>query len=263
MARKKIADPTRDLSQYYEQPIGRKAPQASMQLVTSDGGAVPIKKVNPKVQMTPIVQPVAFVPYSTQKEPLYTSTGERAEVETDYDVDDEEAIAERYAYGEPAAPAENAKKKSGVSGAAIALIILSLISAAVLILGKFVGSIAGYIAITTAGGSGYELVEALIANVKNGVVLDLANLIPASIALAGLFVVVTFIASLIRICKRGACVVAKISTFFTLLFALVALIYAIINKTALGYGMYIFTALALIMVLIAYISKNDRKPIRK
>lgn len=111
MARKKIADPTRDLSQYYEQPIGRKAPQASMQLVTSDGGAVPIKKVNPKVQMTPIVQPVAFVPYSTQKEPLYTSTGERAEVETDYDVDDEEAIAERYAYGEPAAPAENAKKE--------------------------------------------------------------------------------------------------------------------------------------------------------
>lgn len=46
--------------------------------IVNPNGAIPVAKPSSNIQLTPIVQPVSFVPYSTQGQPMLT-------VDDDYD----------------------------------------------------------------------------------------------------------------------------------------------------------------------------------
>lgn len=209
-------------------------------------GPVPVEPIASNVQLTPIVQPLAFVPYSTQKQPLLVYDGTEEVVVED---DAHEAAARQ----EQFVPVKKQKK---VSGTAIFLILSGILLLALLVIGKFVPAVAPYTAILKDGGnvSGYEMAESLIANIKN--IINAENIIPAAVVLAGVLTVLTILASLIRILKKGACVFAKIMLAFTFAFALVALIMCLTNSFEIGYGLYAMVGLVFIQTAVAYLVRS-------
>ena len=60
MAKKKIVEPIRKRT---IKPVYR---------IINPTGTVPVAKPSSNIQLTPIVQPVAMVPYSTQNQPILT-----------------------------------------------------------------------------------------------------------------------------------------------------------------------------------------------
>lgn len=246
------------------------------------------------LQLTPIIQPIAFVPYSTQEQELYmwddnadyaapggygdpyydNYNNQQTPAFGGNELSYNDPYATNYAsnsyssnsyaapyygeydYGYQAAPEAPAKKKKGVSVAAILLMLLSLVAIALIVIGKFVnqsflmmvGDVSGLDAIINAfkglsSGFSVESVPALM------------------IAVIAVSAVVILIASLIRIKHRGACVVAKIFAFLGLVAALVALIIGLMNKetVVLNIALYIVTGIMLLIVLIAFGAKNDPK----
>ncbi len=215
-------------------PVAPAAPAAP-----AENNSVPVSSASAPVQLTPIIQPIAFVPYSTQNQDLYM-----------YDDVQEDEYEEEY-YEEVAAPVAAPKKKKA-SGAAIALIILSLVLVAVYVIGKF--AVQEYLAFI-GGVSGLDMILNLVDEFAAGFSMEL--ILPIAVAACGVFAILTLIASLIRVMKKGACVFAKITTFLGLVCALVALIMALMDDMAIGYGLYAAAAISLINVLIAYLAKND------
>lgn len=196
---------------------------------------VPVSSASAPVQLTPIIQPIAFVPYSTQNQDLFM-----------YDDVQEDVYEEVY---EEEVPAEPKKKKA--SAAAIVLILLSLVLVAVYVAGKFVAQdMLAFI----GGVSGLDMILNLVDSFAAGFTMELV--LPAAVAGCAVFAVLTLLASLIRVKKQGACVFAKITTFLALVCALVALIMALMDSLVIGYGLYAAAAIALISVLVAYLAKN-------
>ncbi len=191
----------------------------------------PVAQPAKAVQLTPIIQPIAFVPYSTQDQPLYM-----------YDEEEEVAVEEEVEE-EVVAP----KKK--VSCAAIFLSIFSLLIVGVYVIANWVmPEMIGLI----NGESGLAIIMGLIET------MDFTNIMNIALAVVPVMAVLTLIASLIRIMKKGACVFAKITTFLGLVAVIAALLLALIDGGyEIGYGLYAVAALSLINVLIAYLAKND------
>lgn len=216
-------------------------------------GPVPVEPVATNIQLTPIVQPLAFVPYSTQKQPLLVYDGEE-EVMVEDEVPYEEAPVNTEVFAK-------VKAKRRVSGTALFLIISGLIILAALILGQFVSAIAKYTAVTVTGdpevfNQGYGLVEGLVKNIKN--IIDLNNVIPAAIALVGVLTVLNILVSLICVCKKGAVLFVKISLFFTLAAAGIAVIMCITNSVKIGIGLYIVAGLVFLQTVVAYLTPRKK-----
>lgn len=57
-------------NQEYEKP--RRKVMKPVYRIINKTGTVPVAKPASNIQLTPIVQPVSFVPYSTQGQPIYT-----------------------------------------------------------------------------------------------------------------------------------------------------------------------------------------------
>ncbi len=190
----------------------------------------PVAQPAKAVQLTPIIQPIAFVPYSTQDQALYM---EDEVEETEVEEIEEEVVA---------------PKKKKVSCAAIFLSIFSLLIIGVYVAGNFV--LQDYLALV-GGVSGYGIIMELIETME---FTNIANLV---IAIAPVMALLTIIASLIRIMKKGACVFAKITTFIGLVAIIAAVVLALINQAEIGYGLYAVAVLSLVNVLIAYLAKND------
>ncbi|MGI6214160.1 MAG: hypothetical protein ACOYIQ_06420 [Christensenellales bacterium] len=68
MAKKKRAETVAAVAPEIKAPV---RPSVSFR-VMNNCGPVPIAKPADFIQLTPIVQPIAFVPYSTQAQPLAT-----------------------------------------------------------------------------------------------------------------------------------------------------------------------------------------------
>lgn len=191
----------------------------------------PVAQPAKAVQLTPIIQPIAFVPYSTQDQPLYM-----------YD-EEEEIVEEEIVEEEVVAP-----KKKKVSCAAIFLSIFSLIIVGLYVIAQY--ALPEYLALVEAQ-SGLAIIMDLVEN------MDFSNIMNIAIAVVPVMAVLTLIASLIRIMKKGACVFAKITTFIGLVAVIAALLLALMDDVAIGYGLYAVAALSLVNVLIAYLAKND------
>ncbi len=199
---------------------------------TEETETTPVAQPAKAVQLTPIIQPIAFVPYSTQDQPLYM-------------FDDEEEVAEVEEVEEEVVAAP--KKK--VSCAAIFLSIFSLIIVGIYVAANWV--VPEYLALIN-GESGLAIIMNLVET------MDFTNFANLAIAVVPVMAVLTLIASLIRIKRKGACVFAQITTFLGLVAVIAALLLVLIDGGyEIGYGLYAVAALSLINVLIAYLAKRD------
>ncbi len=209
--------------------------------------ASPAAKV---MQLTPIVQPIAFVPYSSQEQPLYMYDEEEPAEEFE-DVEIEAQPVE-----EAAAPAK--KKSASVAGIFVA--IFSLLLIAVYCLPK-IDAISAYL-MPYVGfdlGNGAEVANGLDVVINFFTTLDYTNIIALALTVVPVCTVLTLIACLIRICHKGVCVFAKITVFFALLASLVAIIAALVADCEVnaGFGYYIVVGISFINLLIAYLAKKD------
>ena len=190
----------------------------------------PVAQPPKAVQLTPIIQPIAFVPYSTQDQELF--------VEEEEEIVEEEIVEE-----EVVAP----KKK--VSCAAIFLSIFSL-----LIIGVYVAAewVLNDILALVNGQSGLAIIMDLVET------MEFTNFVNLAIAVVPVMALLTLVASLIRIKRKGACIFAQITTFIGLVAVIAALLLVLIDGGyEIGYGLYASAALSLINVLIAYLAKRD------
>ena len=189
----------------------------------------PVAQPPKAVQLTPIIQPIAFVPYSTQDQELF--------------VEEEEIVEEEIVEEEVVAP----KKK--VSCAAIFLSIFSL-----LIIGVYVAAewVLQDILALVNGQSGLAIIMDLVET------MEFTNFVNLAIAVVPVMALLTLVASLIRIMRKGACIFAQITTFIGLVAVIAALLLVLIDGGyEIGYGLYASAALSLINVLIAYLAKRD------
>ena len=189
----------------------------------------PVAQPPKAVQLTPIIQPIAFVPYSTQDQELF--------------VEEEEIVEEEIVEEEVVAP----KKK--VSCAAIFLSIFSLLIIGVYVAAEWV--LTDILALVN-GQSGLAIIMDLVET------MEFTNFVNLAIAVVPVMALLTLVASLIRIKRKGACIFAQITTFIGLVAVIAALLLALINgEVEIGYGLYAVAALSLINVLIAYLAKRD------
>ena len=195
------------------------------------------------VQLTPIVQPIAFVPYSTQEQPLFMYDDEEYVEEPVYDDDEYEDD-----YVEAAAPVARKRK---ASAAAIIVAILSLVVIGIYVIAKWVA--AEYIGLidSTAG------LDIILNFFEAPEWTDIATL---SILLVPVFAILTFIGALIGVMRKGVCLFAKITSAFALISALVAILMPVIEgESSVGYGLYAVAAICLINVLISWLAANEAK----
>lgn len=196
----------------------------------------PVAKPNKVVQLTPIIQPIAFVPYSTQEQELYMEEEE------------EEAVNEPIPQEEEVVPP---KKK--VSAAAIFLSIFSLLIIAVFVAGKWV--LQDYLA-CVGGVAGLDVTLNYIeAQDWTDIVSILVTVIPVCAALV-------LISSLIRIMHKGACVFAMIFSLLGIAASLAAILMLALDDAgnqSVGYGLYAMAGLSLINMLIAFLAKREPK----
>ena len=190
----------------------------------------PVAQPPKAVQLTPIIQPIAFVPYSTQDQELF--------VEEEEEIVEEEIVEE-----EVVAP----KKK--VSCAAIFLSIFSLLIIGVYVAAEWV--LQDMLALVN-GQSGLAIIMDLVET------MEFTNFVNLAIAVVPVMALLTLVASLIRIKRKGACIFAQITTFIGLVAVIAALLLVLIDGGyEIGYGLYASAALSLINVLIAYLAKRD------
>lgn len=231
------------------------ADKAAMRSLSAGVGPVPVAPP-PSLRFTPVVRPDAFVPF-VQDEPPFRVQLAPASAPAPEAVPSEAAV--KIADDVIACPAQKHKKR--VSGAAIALILLGLLTAAVFVLGEYVAAIADYAKFYTLDGAaqnGIDIYKTVYGIVTSGSIFVLENALPGAAALGGLFAVLTLLASIIRICKKGACVFAKITSVFALLFFVIALILCFAGRqVGIGIGLYAVGGLSLISMLVAFLSRGN------
>lgn len=210
--------------------------------------------------LPPIVQPIAFVPYTTQDQALLQMVPSN-------ELGGETAAEEQYYYEEEPKSARKQKVASrneilsevaddrGVKFIPIFSAILSLLVIAVVIVGKFV--LQTELALLD-GTSGFGYIENLIDIFTAGGSLEIdALIIPGAVALVALFAFVNLVISLITMKKRGASVVSKICVFFLILFSLALILIGVMDKMDIGYGMYAVAGLSFVIMLFSYLAKKD------
>lgn len=216
------------------------------------GNQVPIHSPSGPMQLTPIIQPIAFVPYTTQEQPLYMYD----DVATEGEYEDDYSYSEAdYADETKLVDASQNTKVKKVSGAAIALIILSIVMIAVYVIGKFFAFTYIQIANDTSG------LDMLLNVISGGaIVFDTITVVALAISVSVVAAVLILVSSIIRIKTKGACVFAKIFSFVGLVTALVAVMISMVQKedVAINYGMYVVAGIALLLVMIAFLSKNKK-----
>lgn len=216
------------------QPVPAEIPEAENKKKN-----VPVSSPVRPVQLTPIIQPIAFVPYSTQDQPLYM-----------YDEEDvyEEDVAEDEYYEEEAVVAAPAKKKA--SAAAIVVALFSLIILGIYVIAKWVA--AEYIGLIDGVG-GLDIIINFFGSP------EWTDITTLSIILVAVFAVLTLIGALIGVMRKGVNLFAKIMSALALVAALVAILMSVIGGDAsVGYGLYGVAVICLINVLISWLSANEK-----
>lgn len=211
-------------------------------------------------QLPPIIQPIAFVPYTTQEQPLWQAMMPNQEEENYYYQEEAYGAEEDY-YSEGASKKSKSRsrgKSGGVSAAAIVSIIFSVLIIGVLIAGEYV--LQEYLGIMTLAGSltsGYGFIMELIDVISKGDMAIDFLLIPGAVAIIAVATVINLIASIIRVKRRGACLVSKICLFIMVMLSLVLILIGIIDDRSPGYGLYAVAGLSFIAMLVAYLAKKD------
>lgn len=216
--------------------------------IEEEFSSAPKEEFDPGVQLSPIVQPIAFVPYNTQEQPLF-------QYGSSYDLDRaREDIAKEFEEEDEYSDVPEQKRVHFIP---IFLAILSLLVIGVLVLGEF--ALQEYL-VLTADISGYAYVMQIVDIFSAGGELVIADIIiPGAVALIALFAVINLLANLIKMKSRGACVISKICLFFMLTLSLVLVLIHMINEEVIGYGLYAVAGLSFISLVFGYLAKKDIK----
>lgn len=195
-----------------------------------------VRRITPVAQLTPVIQPIAMVPYSDLDEPLMTYEEEQAEKQA-----------------ASATAAASVQEKQGVKVAPIVRIVVCVLALAVYVAGNFF--LSNFLALSgdTAAGSGLGMILSMFKS-SNGI--DLFDFLPKIFILAAaVCVITTIIASAVMI-KKKTNIVVKIFALLASLFILVALLVQILLLKSAGIGLYIVTALCLVSLLTAFLVKS-------
>ena len=203
---------------------------------------VPVAPASSGVQLGPIVQPVAFVPYNTQEQPLFQYGGTYDVAKAKEDIERE--YEEEYEEDERIYSAPIEKKVRFVP---ILLAILSLLIVGVMVAGQFV--LQNYLAICE-GISGYKYIFNLVDMISAGDINIPDLILPAAVAVVALFAIINFLSSLIKMQYRGACTMSKISLFLMVTFALAVVLLCLMNELTMNYGLYAVVGLSFISLVI-------------
>ncbi len=218
--------------------------------VARSQSAVPVYSIAGRQQVTPIVTAKEMAPYPIkgQQKFAYEDYFATAEVQADI-LDDEVSVQE------DAAQEKTKVRIKGFSFSSAFVVLLAMATLAVLVIGQFVEMLAEYCALvdTTIG---FAQVEVLIENITSGIIIDTANIIPLCVALIALFSVVTIIACLIKICRKGVCIFARITVFLALIASVGILAYAMITTLAVGLGLYIICGINFVQAVVAVCAKR-------
>lgn len=203
------------------------------------------KNENSSVQLSPIVQPIAFVPYNTQEQPLF-------QYGSSYDFEQaKEDIANEFE--EEDKEYEESLQVKKVRVLPIFLVVLSLLLVAVMVVGEFV--LQEYL-ILSADMSGYAYVMDFVDLLSAGEMVIADMILPGCVALIALFAIINILANLIKIKSKGACCVSKICLFFMLALSLVLVLTNLMNDAEIGYGLYAVAGISFISLIFGYLAKK-------
>lgn len=211
---------------------------------------VPVNPQSEQLQLPPIVQPIAFVPYSTQDQPLYMYDEAIDEYQT---VDHYQQPAD-YAADYAAEPVQKSKPaRKGVQWAPIVLALLGLVMVALLVVPKFVEALS--ILSVVGSTSGLDVILNLVDQFSAGFSADL--IVPIAIAVVGVTAVLTVLVGLIQITRKGACVLLKLIVAIMLIAALVAMIMLLTEGgNEIAIGLYAVVGVAFVSVLVAFLARR-------
>jgi hypothetical protein len=230
------------------------ADKAALMPMSSGVGPVPVAPPA-SLQLAPVIRPDAFVPFMAEEPPF------RVQMKTEA-APAPEAVPSQ----EPVKIADNVcvsprpKTKKKVSGAGLLLVLFGLLTAGIFIIGEYVASVADYVkfyALDSGMQNGVDIYKTVYRIVTGGKVFVLENALPGAVALGGLFSLLTLLASLIRICKKGACIFAKITSVFALLFFVIAMVLCFAGQIETGIGLYAAGGLSLLSMLTAFLARGD------
>lgn len=217
-----------------------------------------------------IVQPIAIVPYNTTEQPLYQYAPNNGAYDNyqdgyddgqqlDYGNGQQGGYDDNYGgYGDYNQPRGKAlgrnNAKSSVNALKIVLLILSLLSIAVIVLGKFIDLV--YLKFYAAS-SGLEIILTGITGIMNGGFVIKEMLLPLTLALTSLITVLILLDSLFGI-KKGVCIFEKILAVLGLISAGVFVYMLYSKQLTIGYGSYIFAGISALTALLAICGKRRR-----
>lgn len=252
----------------------------------------PARRPSKPLQLNPIIQPIAFVPYSTQQQELYMWEEEQQyDGGPYYDAQAQAASAaydvaapaygdssyqasagaydqgyyggygyQDYGYGYAQAPVASVetKKKKKVSAAAIILIILSLLSIALIVVGKFLNQSFLLMAGET---SGLDMIINFFNDMTAGAEFGEAMIMPIAVLVVAVGAVIVLLGSLFGLFKKGATVFAKLGACLAFIGALVGLVVGLIkaDTVQIQIGFYILVGIAALTLIIAFAAKNAPK----
>ncbi|MDR0751206.1 MAG: hypothetical protein LBF12_01250 [Christensenellaceae bacterium] len=220
----------------------------------------PVAPVPLHIQLTPIVQPVTFVPYSSQEQPLLTFDGPEGGAGAmagyaDAGSNDYNAYYDGYNY---AAQTDKKRKKGGTS---LLLILFSLITLAVLIIGQFVEAVVDYTAVMVLNEekvTAYKLVTDLfLKDFEFSALFSTdTNILTLGLAVTAVFAALTFLLSLFNFGSGGAPLATKLTSLLTFAGAGFYFAYAMVKKVELGIGAYIILGVSLVMAILVFAVKR-------
>jgi hypothetical protein len=215
---------------------------ASLRPLSTGRGPVPVVPPADNVQLTPVVQPVALVPYSTQKQPLFMT--------------EEPAQSKPQSKPQPKPPAPPyAEAQAGITAEKkpVLTYIVTLLCAAlcaIMVIGDFA---LGFLSLTNGQGITYIGISLLDA-IMQGSFSIADNIAEIALILAFALNIIILISSLATI-NRGVSVIGKICTFIASVLMLGAALFCSLGDIA-DFGIFICAGLSFFVMLLSFIAKR-------
>lgn len=225
-----------------------KVAKASLRPLPTGRGPVAIVPPAEHVQLTPVVQPVALVPYSTQEQPLFIYEDSTKEEH----VKDDSPITMQQ-NNETASSGQVALSGSTAKRPVITYVIaaLSLIVCAIMVMGDFVFKPI----LALANGQGIVYIGMnLLSSFSQGLLPVADSLVEASLILSFILNLVLLVTTFVFI-NRGVSITSKVCSFILAVLSLGAAISYHMKGSA-NMGIYICAAISFCIMLASFIAKR-------
>jgi len=212
-----------------------KGVQASLRPLSTGSGPVAIVPPAEKVQLAPVVQPLALVPYSSQKQPLF--------------IQEEQKVKQNSPQLTEKRLEKVASKKPIMAAVLTMLCILALV---IMIIGDFF--LQNILSLANGQGITYIAISLLDA-VNQGSFFTISNIVEAAL-LASFVLHIILLIILVSLRSSGVSFAVKILAFIITVLQLGTAIFCYNVGTA-NLGIYISAGLALVIMLASFSAKRE------